>query len=294
MIKDEFGNRRFYGLYRGIVVDNSDPLKKKRLKLKVPQVLGEEITEWAWSKETSSVKTKSPNPGQGVWVLFEGGDPSYPVWSGTFGTNVTQDNHVLVNPMPSGTSLTNISPYVKLTGNEDGTTDLDLTASVLALAQGVYDNTQTIGPTGPTGPTGPAATISVGTITTDVPGGTASVTNSGTSSNAVFDFTIPQGPTGPTGPEGPTGPTGPSGADSTVAGPTGPTGPTGPQGMIWKGAWDSATTYDVNDVVSYSSASYIAIVSGSNNDPVTETTYWSVLVAPPAIDYALLELLGIR
>ncbi|MCA6107717.1 hypothetical protein [Bradyrhizobium cenepequi] len=40
---------------------------------------------------------------------------------------------------------------------------------------------------------GDGATVSVGTTTTGAPGSGASVTNSGTSSDAVFDFTIPAG-----------------------------------------------------------------------------------------------------
>lgn len=61
------------------------------------------------------------------------------------------------------------------------------------------------GATGPTGPAGSAATITVGTTTTGNPGTNASVTNSGTSSAAVFNFTIPRGNTGATGPQGPDG-----------------------------------------------------------------------------------------
>lgn len=52
------------------------------------------------------------------------------------------------------------------------------------------------GDTGETGATGTAATIAVGTVTG---GATASVTNSGTSSAAVFDFVLPKGDTGSTG-----------------------------------------------------------------------------------------------
>lgn len=61
------------------------------------------------------------------------------------------------------------------------------------------------GPTGPTGPTGPqgpagsngaAATVNVGTVTTGAAGSSASVTNVGTSSAAIFNFTIPRGDTG--------------------------------------------------------------------------------------------------
>lgn len=58
------------------------------------------------------------------------------------------------------------------------------------------------GDTGATGSPGAAATISVGTTTTGQPGTNASVTNSGTSSAAVFNFTIPKGAKGDPGDPG--------------------------------------------------------------------------------------------
>jgi len=58
------------------------------------------------------------------------------------------------------------------------------------------------GGAGPTGPAGAAATVSIGTVTTGAPGTAATVTNSGTSSAAVLNFTIPQGQTGATGSSG--------------------------------------------------------------------------------------------
>jgi hypothetical protein len=61
------------------------------------------------------------------------------------------------------------------------------------------------GPQGPQGNTGTAATIAAGTTTTGSPGTSASVTNSGTSSAAVFNFTIPRGDVGATGATGATG-----------------------------------------------------------------------------------------
>jgi hypothetical protein len=84
MIKDEFGNRRFYGVYRGIVTDKLDPLNKGRLKLRVPQVLAEETTGWAWPSYQPGVINVLPEVGSGVFVMFEGGDPSFPVWLGAF------------------------------------------------------------------------------------------------------------------------------------------------------------------------------------------------------------------
>lgn len=52
---------------------------------------------------------------------------------------------------------------------------------------------------GAKGDTGVAATITIGSITTGVAGSNASVTNSGTASNAVLDFTLPRGKDGKDG-----------------------------------------------------------------------------------------------
>ena len=81
-----------------------------------------------------------------------------------------------------------------------------------------------VGPTGPRGPQGPA-TITVGSTTTGEPGTNSQVTNSGTSENAILNFTIPRGATGPQGLQGETGATGPTGPQG-LQGETGATGPT--------------------------------------------------------------------
>jgi len=69
------------------------------------------------------------------------------------------------------------------------------------------------------------------------------------------------------------GSAGPPGADSTVPGPP------GAEGLIWRGAWSSATSYAVDDAVSVGGSSYIAILAGANHPPATSPTYWSVLAA---------------
>ena len=38
----------FFGIYRGVVVDNNDPAKHKRLKLRIPSVLDTAVSDWAW------------------------------------------------------------------------------------------------------------------------------------------------------------------------------------------------------------------------------------------------------
>lgn len=54
---------------------------------------------------------------------------------------------------------------------------------------------------------GDSGTIAIGTTTTGAAGTSASVTNTGSSTAAVFNFTIPRGADGQTGPQGPQGPT---------------------------------------------------------------------------------------
>lgn len=65
-----------------------------------------------------------------------------------------------------------------------------------------------VGPPGPPGPQGnqgnpgQAATITVGNVSSTAPGGMPSITNSGSGTNAVLNFVLPQGNTGPQGATG--------------------------------------------------------------------------------------------
>ena len=156
-------SNNFFGVYRGICVDNQDPDDANRIRLKVPQVLSTNVSNWAYPclpvtsnadhpdhlphlasevaallnthtthsatitsgsggspSHTHSVVVslahaahsgnsnelthahedstdplevngtehtphrKVPNLNQGVWVMFEGGDPNFPVWIGVY------------------------------------------------------------------------------------------------------------------------------------------------------------------------------------------------------------------
>lgn len=70
------------------------------------------------------------------------------------------------------------------------------------------------GPAGAPGANGTSATVSVGTVSALAAGATPVITNSGTPSAAVFNFSIP---TGATGPMGATGAPGSNGANGTAA-----------------------------------------------------------------------------
>ena len=167
------------------------------------------------------------------------------------------------------------------------------------------------GDTGATGAVGSAGTITVGTVTTGSAGGSASVTNSGTSSEAVLNFTLPKGASGATGTQGTQGQTGATGATgpgatvgvgsvSTLAeGATAtvtnigsateavlnfgiPMGQTGAQGTFrWKGAYNNSYVYGTNDVAYYNGSSYVCIQGTVGNIP-TNTTYWDKLAAAGA------------
>ncbi len=80
---------RFYGKYRGIVTDNSDPDDLGRVKAQVPSVLHDEETGWALPAFTYGGASDQgffavPDIGAGVWIEFEAGNLSYPIWSGTW------------------------------------------------------------------------------------------------------------------------------------------------------------------------------------------------------------------
>jgi hypothetical protein len=77
---------RFYGKYRGLVVMNTDPTMRGRITAMVPEVLGAVPSGWAepcvpYAGTTSGFYALPPI-GAGVWIEFEAGDPSRPIWTG--------------------------------------------------------------------------------------------------------------------------------------------------------------------------------------------------------------------
>ena len=138
--------------------------------------------------------------------------------------------------------------------------------------QGIQGPTGLTGPTGPTGPAGTngvdgiAATITLGTVTTGAAGSLVSITNSGTSSAATFNFTIPKGDTGDTGPTGPIGATGPTGATG-LTGPTGPQGATGNTGAT--GPAGEAATITLGTVTTGAAGSSVIITNTGTSSAAT-------------------------
>ena len=80
---------RFFGKFRGTVSNNTDPLNKGRLRALVPSVLQNVDTGWAlpalpYAGDGVGVYT-IPAVGASVWIEFEAGDVSLPIWTAAFG-----------------------------------------------------------------------------------------------------------------------------------------------------------------------------------------------------------------
>ena len=108
----------------------------------------------------------------------------------------------------------------KVPGDANHTSDTNLIIEAINTLKSEVDGipagaTGAKGDTGEPGAAGTPATVTVGSTTTSAAGGNAAVTNSGTASNAILDFTIPRGAAGPKGDTGAQGPQGPPGEPGT-------------------------------------------------------------------------------
>lgn len=80
--------QRYYGKYRGLVIENIDPEQIGRILVQVPDVLGEIPSSWAMPcVPAAGIQSGCfivPPIGSQVWVEFEQGNPDYPIWTGGF------------------------------------------------------------------------------------------------------------------------------------------------------------------------------------------------------------------
>ncbi len=107
---------RFYGKYRGVVSDVNDPENMGRLRARVPEVLGDVESPWAlpcapYSGDGMGVYTVPP-AGAGVWIEFEAGDPSRPIWTGCWWRK---------GQLPKNEEGTEATPAIKIIRTERGT-----------------------------------------------------------------------------------------------------------------------------------------------------------------------------
>lgn len=120
---------RFFGKYRGIVTDNNDATNRGRLKVQVPAVLNNSEV-WALPclpYAGNGVGTYFiPEPGAGVWIEFENGDKSMPVWTGGFWAD---------NQLPQNEQGNGAVPTLRILRSEQGLMiGLDDQAQVITLS----------------------------------------------------------------------------------------------------------------------------------------------------------------
>jgi len=79
-------DQKYFGLYRGTVVNNIDPMQLGRIIAIVPDVTGITPTTWAMPCVPLAGKQMGtfmvPQIGAGIWMQYEAGDPDRPVWTG--------------------------------------------------------------------------------------------------------------------------------------------------------------------------------------------------------------------
>ncbi len=107
--------QRFYGKYRGVVTDNQDPKNLGRIRARVPEVLAGVETGWAlpcapYAGDGSGCYTV-PSTGAGVWIEFEAGDVSRPLWTGCWWS---------AGQLPEDEEGTAATPDVKILRTETG------------------------------------------------------------------------------------------------------------------------------------------------------------------------------
>ncbi len=80
-------SEKFYGKYRALVTNVNDPNKSGRIKVRCPKVLGEYESGWCYPCVPIAFTDGGfffvPKVNDYVWVEFEDGDPSQPIWVGS-------------------------------------------------------------------------------------------------------------------------------------------------------------------------------------------------------------------
>jgi uncharacterized protein involved in type VI secretion and phage assembly len=72
------------GIYRATVLNNQDPEQRGRVQVMVPAIAGQG-SGWAAGCFPPGGPSAAPRVGDMVWVMFENGDPAWPVWLGVCG-----------------------------------------------------------------------------------------------------------------------------------------------------------------------------------------------------------------
>jgi len=99
---------RYYGKYRGTVINNVDPMQQGRIQVMVPAV-SEVLSTWAMPCVPIAGRQAGvfvvPQIGSGVWVEYEAGNPEFPVWVGGFWGSVADVPALALAGVPANPSI---------------------------------------------------------------------------------------------------------------------------------------------------------------------------------------------
>ena len=133
------GSQQFSGVYRATVVNNRDPKKQRRLQVELTTSVGHS-TDWIWPIEPANITTEVPEIGQGVWVLFQAGDHEYGAWLGAFGKHKGKSKELYIKSLPDSVNISLLTSYVKTIKQPDGTTEINLMDTIVAMANALKDH----------------------------------------------------------------------------------------------------------------------------------------------------------
>lgn len=103
------GENRYYGMYRGTVLNNIDPMQKARLMIQVPDVTALLPSSWAMPcVPFAGIQAGAfviPPIGAGVWVQFEQGNPDFPIWIGGWWGSASEVPALALAGLPASPSI---------------------------------------------------------------------------------------------------------------------------------------------------------------------------------------------
>lgn len=138
---------RYHGKFRGIVTDNNDPDNLGRIRAKVPRVLGDVEIGWAlpcvpYGGASEQGLWAIPDQDASVWIEFEDGDLTYPIWCGTWWGEderpeaATPSQKVLKTSSGHRIVLDDDAGSVVVTDSNDNSVTLDDSGITIADANG--------------------------------------------------------------------------------------------------------------------------------------------------------------
>lgn len=138
--------RKYHGKYRGVVTDNNDTKNLGRIRAQVPELLGSVKTGWALPSAPLSGDDSGlfaiPGQGAGVWIEFEAGDLSRPIYTGAWWSSgkqpnsATPDQKVLKTKAGHTITLDDTSGSEKVEITDKGGAKITMSSSGLELVKG--------------------------------------------------------------------------------------------------------------------------------------------------------------